>query len=374
MRVMRAYIGLTAAILAAGVAACGGKSNKEAAAENVPTATLGASDLATAVQTTLVEGVPLSGPLEPKAIVVVGAPIAEQLAEVFVNEGDAVHQGQPLVRFRDDVLRAASQSAQADLSAAQMQVRVAVAESTRADALFGEGAIAKRDHDNAMLAVESARSRLALARSQAASAADRLETATVKATIDGVVSERNAQAGDRVDFGKPVLTIVNNSVLQLEASVEARWLSELHVGTPVALTVASIPDTIMGRVSRINPVADPATRQVRLYVDIPNGRGRLVGGLYASGRAVVHQVRDAVAVPRTAVRYEGTNREPVVYVVAAGRVARRPVTVGAEDLDAGLVQVSDGVGAGETVVIGPVDGLTDGMQVDVGGAAARPQD
>ena len=374
---MKAFLGVMAAASVLVLAACGGKKDtaNAASASTVAAATLGASDLVPATRATLVEGVPLSGPLTPKVSVVVGAPIAEQLVEMFVNEGDAVRQGQPIARFRDDVLRANALSARADLQTATTQVRVAAAESTRAETLFAEGAIARRDHDNTLLALESMRSRAALSASQAAASDDRLETATVKSPVAGVVSLRSAQAGDRVDFGKPIMTIVDNSVLQLEASVEARWLSELRIGRPVALTVASMRDTIIGRISRINPAADPATRQVRIYVDIANP-GSLVGGLYASGRALVREAKDAVAVPRTAVRREGTSGEPVVYVVASGIIARRPVTLGIEDADRGLVQITGGVAVGELVIVGPVDGLADGMRVDVGrasGPSDRPQ-
>ena len=346
----------------------------EAQAENTPpAATLGAGDIATVSRATLRAGASLSGPLTAKVSVVLGAPIAEQVAEMYVNAGDAVRQGQPVAKFRDDVLRAAAASARADLASVRSAVNVAIADSVRAVALFAEGAIAKRDHDNTMAQVEAARARFALAESQAASTADRLETATLKAPVSGVVSERNAQAGDRVDFGKPVMTIVNNSVLQLEASVESRWLGELRVGRPVSLTVTGNTDTLTGRVSRINPTADAATRQVRIYVDIPNPNGRLVGGLYVSGRVILEERRDVVAIPRAAVRREGTDGASVVYVVASGRVSRRVVTLGVDDTDRGLLEVRSGVAAGESVIVGPVDGLADGTRVDVAGASHVPQ-
>lgn len=367
---MRAYIGAGMVILAAaGVAACGGKDSGAAQAEaTAPAATLGVSDIATAARATVREGVPLSGPLEPKVMVTVGAPVAEQLVEMFVDEGDAVVRGQAIARFRDDVLRANAASSRADVANVRMAVQLAAAESTRAVALFGEGAISRRDHDNALLATESARARLALAEAQAAGAADRLETATLKAPVSGVVSHRHIQAGDRVDFGKPVLDIVDTRVLQLAASVEAQWLRELRVGRRVTLTLAQQDgDTITGRIARINPTADPATRQVRIYVDVPNGNRRLVGGLFVSGRAVVSEAHDVVTVPRVAVRYEGLERAPVVYVIANDLVARRPVTVGLEDPDRGLTQILSGVSDGETVVVGPVDGLADGTRVTVAG-------
>ena len=369
---MKAYVkaGMAAALVC-GAAACGGKAGSEAAqaATTTPAATLSAADVVQASRATLREGVPISGALEPKVSITVGAPIAEQVAEMFADEGDAVRQGQPLARFRDDVLRASAASARADVATARMQVTIAVAESSRAEALFGEGAIARRDHDNALLAVESARARLALTEAQSANAADRLETATLKAPAAGVISRRYVQAGDRVDFGEPVVDLVDTRTLQLAASVPTEWLAELRIGRPVSLRVAQLEGTeIAGRISRINPTADPATRQIKIYVDIPNAGHRLVGGLFASGRVVAHEAVGAVAVPRVAVRYEGEQRSPVVYVVDHGKVARRPVGLGIADEAQGLVQITSGLAAGETVIVGPIEGLSDGSPVEISGS------
>lgn len=365
------YLGVSAAIVAATIlTGCGSNTPEQARAdttETVPAVTLGAADIAPAVRTTVTGGVALSGPLSPKVNVTVGAPVAEQIAEVFVDEGVPVRQGQPLVRFRDDVLRSAAASAQADFATARTGVALAVAESTRSETLFREGAIARRDYDNALLSTETIRARFALAESQLASANDRLNTATVRAPVSGVVSARHAQAGDRVDFGAPVVSIVNNDVLQLEASVEARWIRELRVGRPVRLTVSQMTDTITGRIARINPSADPATRQVRIYVDVPNGHGRLVGGLFVSGYAVINESRNVVAVPQSAVRQDGATQGSIVYVVANGRAERRTVTVGLRDAQSGLVEITSGVAAGDTVVIGPVDALGNGTRVEVAG-------
>src|SRR3989304_5459286 len=76
----------------------------------------------------------------------------------------------------------------------------------------------------------------------------------------GFISRRYVQAGDRVDFGKPVVDLVDTRTLQLSASVEAEWLGALRVGRAVSLGVSQLPgDSVTGRISRINPTADPAT-------------------------------------------------------------------------------------------------------------------
>jgi RND family efflux transporter MFP subunit len=237
--------------------------------------------------------------------------------------------------------------------------------------LFGEGAIAQRDRDNALVALETTRSRLSLAISQAANAEDRLKSATLTAPAAGVVSKRYAQAGDRVDNGKPVVEVVDTRVLQLSASVPTEWLGELRIGRAVQLTVAQLGSSeVSGRISRINPTADPATRQIQIYVDVPNPRETLVGGLFVSGRVLTHEAADVVAVPRAAVRYEGEARTPYAYVVDHGKLARRQVGVGLADDAQALIEITAGVVAGDTVIVGPVEGLSDGTPIRVGSPAS----
>jgi len=374
---MTAYRWGTALVMlaAAGLAGCGAKQANgtagQAVAEVAPsTATLNPTDVAVVRRETLRSGIPLSGALEPKVRITVGAPLAEQLLEVYVNEGDRVQQGQPLARFKDQVLQAAAAYARADVQTQRMAVRVAEAESARAVALFGEGAIAQRDRDNALVALEGARSRLSLSESQAANADDRLHSSTLTAPAAGVISKRYAQAGDRVDNGKPVFEMVDTRVLQLSASVPTEWLPALRVGRAVSLTIAQLDSShVSGQISRINPTADPATRQIQIYVDVPNSGERLVGGLFASGRVVTREVRDAIAVPREAVRYEGEDRTPYVYAVSNGKIAKRRATIGLADDDQGLVEITSGIAAGDTVVIGPIEGLSNGTPVQIGGAA-----
>ncbi len=360
-------LGMVAAVSAAG---CGAMCADGAPASRVPvnTATLNATDVALARRQTLRAGIPLNGALEAKVKITVGAPLAEQLVEVYVNEGDRVQQGQPLARFKDQVLQAAAAYARVDVESQRMNVRVAEAESARAVALFGEGAIAQRDRDNALAALQAARARQSLAESQAANAEDRLRTATLTAPAAGVISKRYAQAGDRVDNGKPVFELVDTRVLQLAASVPTEWLPELRVGRPVSLTIAQLDSSeVSGRIARINPTADAATRQIQIYVDVPNPRETLVGGLFASGLVVTNEARDAVAVPREAVRYEGEGRTPWVYTVSAGKVARRQVRVGVADDHLSLVGITSGIAAGDTVIVGPIEGLAEGTPVQVSG-------
>jgi membrane fusion protein (multidrug efflux system) len=370
-RVLAATLVAAAVVI---VTACGGDGEAATPADTArgaaPGVMLGVRDVATVRDTAIREGVSVSGALAPKVDVVVGAPIAEQLAEMLVDAGVAVRQGQPLARFRVDVLRSAAASARAEVTRARLAVRLATADSGRSEELFSEGAISRRDRDNSFASLEGTLAQLALAESQAAQAEDRLATATLRAPVSGIVSERHAQAGDRVDFGKPVVSIVDTRVLQLAASLPASHLGSLRVGSEVVLNTAA-GGTVTGRVSRINPTADPATRQVRFHVDVPNASGSLVGGTYVSGRVIVREVAHAVAVPRRAIRRQEGGLPAVVYVIRDGIVRKVTVATGAEDEESSLVEVTDGVAVGDTVIVGPVDNLGDGTRVSVAGAAQR---
>jgi multidrug efflux pump subunit AcrA (membrane-fusion protein) len=119
---------------------------------------------------------------------------------------------------------------------------------------------------------------------------------------------------------------------------------------------------ITGRIERINPVVDPATRQVRIYVAIPNRDQALVAGLFAEGR-VATDTKRAVAVPLNAIDSRG-NR-PLVLLLKAGRVAEAPVQLGVRDEGAELVEVVAGVAVGDTLLLGSAQSVTRGSRVRV---------
>jgi hypothetical protein len=139
------------------------------------------------------------------------------------------------------------------------------------------------------------------------------------------------------------------------------------VGTPVEFTVAGRPGVSTGAVDRINPVADPATRQVKIFVTVPNRERTLVAGLFAEGR-VATEVRDALAVPLAAI--DRSRGAPAALRLAGGTVERVPVELGIEDPQAEVVEVRAGLAAGDLVLVGAARGITPGTPVRAGGEAA----
>jgi membrane fusion protein, multidrug efflux system len=151
--------------------------------------------------------------------------------------------------------------------------------------LHQAGAVSERDLERSRTRVATAEAALADAQARLVSAKEQLDKTTVRAPFPGIVSEREISAGDVVQAGALLYAVVDPSSMQLEATVPADQLQSLKIGTPVEFTVSGYgARRFQGRIARINPSVDPATRQVRIYVTIPNRDQGLVAGLFAEGR------------------------------------------------------------------------------------------
>jgi RND family efflux transporter MFP subunit len=338
-------------LLLVSVAACGtrGRAATPAATDTTRAAILGPNDVAAVRATDLVAGVPVSGTLRPSVDIRIASPIPEVVEAVLVKEGQAVRQGQVLARFRATALEPAALSAEA-------QRRKAANDYERMQNLLKEGAVSQSDVETAEVALRAAEATEAQARK-------RLDEATVRAPVGGVISERHVESGDRVKDGDQLFQLVNTADLEFEATVPSEFAPRVRRGAPVTLRVTGATDAgLGGRITRVNAAVDAATRQLKVYVAVPNRGERLVGGLYASGRVILGQARAALAVPQAGVRTDSTGKS-YVLVVEDGRLGRREVTTGLVDEQAGLVQITTGLAAGDVVVVGAAEGLQPGQAV-----------
>jgi multidrug efflux pump subunit AcrA (membrane-fusion protein) len=157
--------------------------------------------------------------------------------------------------------------------------------------------------------------------------------------------------------------------MRLEATVPAEQLKDIRVGAPVNFTINGYSGQIFaGEVERINPSVDPATRQVRIYVRIPNTGPALVAGLFAEGR-VATVSRTGVVVPKSAVDARGLR--PVVTVLKGGRIHRIEVETGLEDTATERVEILNGVAVGDTLVLGAAQGIAENTPARVRSSAER---
>ncbi|HEX6746016.1 MAG TPA: efflux RND transporter periplasmic adaptor subunit [Longimicrobium sp.] len=360
------------AALAAGaalvIAACGKES--DAATEKAPAGVeLGPEAVAVVQSEEIRTGPQLSGSLMAEREAQVRAQVGGQVLEVYADQGQAVRSGQPLARIDATALTDAATSARTGVASAQTSLEVARRNYERAQTLNQAGAMSDRDLEAARAQLSQAQAQAAGARSQQASAQKQLANTTVRSPINGVVSVRPVSAGDIVQPGAALFTVVDPRSMRLEANVPADQLGQLTIGSTVRFTVNGYPGrTFTGTVQRIAPAADPQTRQVPVVVTIPNEAGTLVAGLFAEGR-VESQVRTGILIPANAVDERGVT--PTVLRLRGGKVERVTVQLGIRDPDSERVEVTGGLAAGDTLLVGPALGTSPGTPVRIT-AAPRP--
>jgi RND family efflux transporter MFP subunit len=332
--------------------------------------TVGTENVAIAEQTELQSGPAISGSLQPHWSATVRAEIPGPVIRTFAERGERVANGALLARIDDRAIRDVFLSARAAVRTAESGAAQAKRDLERTESLVQAGALAQQAQEQQRVSAQNAEAVLADAQARLASAEKQMRATEVRAPDAGVISDRAVQAGDVVQPGAAMFTVVDPSRMKLEASVPAQQLSEIRIGAPVEFTVTGYADRVFtGRVDRVSPVADPTTGQVQITVALPNTTGQLVGGLFAEGR-VASQTRQGIVIPEGAVDIRGLR--PVVRVLKQGTVARVEVELGLRDEATDRVEVTSGLAVGDTLLLGAAQGIAPGTPIRVRAVADEP--
>jgi membrane fusion protein (multidrug efflux system) len=346
------------------------KGDNASAAEmaKAQTMVVGPENIAVAANGSIMIGPSISGTLEPDREAVLRAQVSGSVLQTYADQGQAVNAGTVLARLDATGIQDAYLSARAGLVAARNAADVAAKDLARNEKLLAAGAIAERDIDQSRRTSIAAQAALEDAKARLATAEKAYRSTTVTAPFSGVVSERPVSPGDIVQPGTALFTVVDPSSMRLEASVPAEQLASIRIGVPVNFTVSGYPGRqFVGRITRINPTADPTTRQVRIYVSIPNTGRALVGGLFANGRMST-ATKLGLVVPQSAVDQRGTS--PSVMRVKQGKVEKVPVQIGLTDKTSETIEVLSGLQAGDTLLLGAAQGITPGSLIRISAPAA----
>lgn len=358
-----------AAVLTVAASACG-KTNAAGAAPAATVVDIGPEAIAVVTRATLSSGPEISGALVAERTASIRAEVPGRVVEVLIDPGVRVAKGAVLARIDDSAIRDAWLSAKSGVTQAQLAADLSERDEKRAEKLLQAGAIAENALEAARRNRLGGQAQLEDARARLANAQKTLDNTVVRAPYDGIVSERAVNAGDIVSPGTPLFTVVDPGTMRLEGAVPADQLGEVRVGAPVSFAVTGYPGrAFVGTITNVYPTADPQTRQVRLFVRIPNAGNGLVAGLYANGR-VASTTRQALTAPLTAVDQRGI--KPVVLRLKNGKAERVEVTIGLRDEGTERVELATGAAAGDTLLIGAAQGITPGTPVRVTTTADKP--
>ncbi|HYV97280.1 MAG TPA: efflux RND transporter periplasmic adaptor subunit [Gemmatimonadaceae bacterium] len=361
---MKRVLLLSCALPFLAVLACNKTDEASAAPKESTVVNIGPENITLVENTELASGPRLSGQLTAERSASIRSEVSASVLSVLHEQGDRVEAGAQLVKLDDTAIRDMWLSARSGVTAAKTLSDQAQREVQRAERLHGVGAISDRDLESARNAAVTTQAQLADAQARLAGAQKQLDATSVKAPFAGIVAERQASAGDVVSPGAPLLTLIDPASLRLEAAVPAANLSEVRTGMRARFTVTGYGDrTFDGKITNVNPSADPSTGQVRIYASIPNSSGQLVAGLFAEGR-VTTETRKGLSAPVAAVDQRALR--PTVVRLRGGKIERIEVTLGVRDEERERFEISGGgIAAGDTLLLGAAQGITPGSVVKV---------
>ncbi|MBZ5557796.1 MAG: efflux RND transporter periplasmic adaptor subunit [Acidobacteriia bacterium] len=198
-------------------------------------------------------------------------------------------------------------------------------------------------------------------------AARQLRDTAIRAPFDGIVQKRLVNLGEYVKVQTPVMAVVRVDPLKVTAEIPEKMAPWIQSGQPVELHVDAYPDrAFTGRVSRISPSVNTATRAFAFEALVPNAEAVLKPGTFARVRIVSSKVDQVLTVSYSALQYRyGVNR---VFVLTGDHLSAKELRVGERLGD--RIEIVSGVKAGDVVATNDVDRLNDGMKVKVGGGKA----
>lgn len=286
-----------------------------------------------------------TGFVEPRRPVEIASRVTAPVVEIYVDEGQRVSPGQPLVRL-DDVDQ---RQTIAQLAA---QTRAAELDEGRTLSLYRQGFAAAAARDRVVMAARSARAAEAAARA-------RLEQFTIRASMPGVVLRRDMEPGDLATPTRTLFQIGDPALLRVTATVDERDIPRVRQGAQAIMSSDAYPGrTFAGRVYEVTPGGDPNQRAFRVRI-LPDSGAVLPVGLTLEVNIVTALKRGALLVPASSIK------AGKVWIAEDGRARQVEVRTGIEGAD--RTEVVRGLSRGSCVIAQPAEGLAEGRRVRVQG-------
>ncbi len=388
--------------------------------EKEPTVTV---QVATAEKTTLDHTVAAEAILYPLQQAAITPKISAPVKVFYVKRGAKVRKDQLLAVLENRDLAAAQvenkgnyeqaqaayesttaaslpeeiQKAQLDLKGAKQTFEAEEKVYNSREELFKEGALPRKDMDQAGVSLTQARSQYEIAqkhldsleavgkRSELKSAAGQLQSAhgkymgataqlgysEIRSPIDGVVTDRPMYAGEMAAAGTPLITVMDTSQVIARAHIPGADAAVLKAGDQAEIRVPGLEKPVEGKVTVVSPALDPNSTTVEIWVQAANPQHSLRPGTSVTLSMVAQTVKDAVVVPAVALLTAADGGTTVMVVGTDGRAHQKTVKVGIRQADD--VQITDGLQAGEHVVASGAYGLPDNTKIKIE-AAPQPSE
>lgn len=295
--------------------------------------------------------------------------VGGQIVSRLVQLGDRVTAGQTLMKIDPKDIVQRSNQADAQVEAAKSQLNLARTNLSRFKELYAADAISTATLDQYQTAYDAATAAYQNVEAQATQAHNALSYTGLVANADGVISAVNAEAGQVVAAGQPVLTLVQTAELEVEINVPENSLTDVKLGQQAEVSFWALKDAkAVGTVREIAPMAESIARTYRVRVSLPQPPKGMNLGMTAGVAVAGKDNGRTILLPLSAIYQTGD--APNVWIVDGDNKVRLQ-SVSIENFSDNQVKVS-GLADGDIVLTAGVHKLHEGDEVRLGTEASRP--
>lgn len=297
---------------------------------------------------TVQDAINLPGMIEPWTRLELMAKVKGSISEVLVQEGSSVREGDILARIEDDDYRIALDSA------------VAAYKRAKADYERKKAMLSKKITSQADL--EMSETQMLTAKAAMENAELQLSRCTITAPISGIITRLDAKTGLFLSIGDPIAEILQIDRVKAVVGIPESDVDAVRKISAVNISIQALDDLeVTGKKYFLSPAPETTARLYRLELEIDNSSRTILPGMFFRANVLKRTVENAITIPIYSVITR--NNEQFVFVVNDGTVHKRPVKLGI--LEKWQVQITEGLRAGEKVVIEGHRDVEDGQQVNV---------
>jgi len=320
----------------------------------------------------------VSGTIQPLEQAKVGSKVEGTISSILVDEGDTVEKGQVLVRLdsRDFLLdidrtKAAAGVAGAELEKATHDLERQTKDWERISRLYERRVIAKHRYDSMKASYSMARAKVKEAgalldqrNAECALSRKRYHDSIVRAPFDGVVTKKLLHEGEVSSlwaYNWETLEIMDLSSVKIECSLSEKYKARITTGMDARVGVDAFPGkTFSGKITTVTPRVNPRHRTFRVKIVIPNPDLLLTAGMFARVKITLETRRGVPVIPLQEVIEQPDGN--YIFTVDNGIAKKRKIALGIREGD--RVEITEGLTAGEIIVVAGSHRLQDGYAVE----------
>lgn len=288
-----------------------------------------------------------SGTVEAENMVQIGFSVPGTVSSVLVNEGQVVQAGQLLASIDPTDYDNALLIASAGLEQAEDMF-------TRLNALYEKGSLPAKDFIDI-------KSKVAQARANKNMAVKRVKDTKLYAPMSGIITAKMIEKGAMAAPGAPAFSVINTAKVYAKVSIPESEIGKISKGQTANVSISTINQELSGKITIINPMADPVTKSYTVKVQLANPQGKIMPGMIAVTEIGTGQQIGSITIPAKAVIRDA---DDITYVFVANgdsKVVRKRISAGG--LKGDDVVISDGLQSGDRVVVSGQTKLKDGAAI-----------